>query len=59
MGCCNIQPSPVTGFSAGCDKWNMLPSGEWVFLKEKKDDTMTVRGNKAFFCVYVVGLLLI
>lgn len=59
MGCCKIEPSAVTGVSAGCDKWSTLPCGERVLLRERKGNTMRVKGNKAIFCVDVVGLLLI
>lgn len=52
MGCCNTEPSPDAGFSAGGDKWSVLLSKEWVLLKELKDNAVRVEGNKAIFlCV--------
>lgn len=49
MGCCNTEPNPAAVFSAGGDKWSVLLSREWVFLKEFKNDAARVEGNKAFF----------
>lgn len=51
MGCCHTEPSPDEVFSAGGDKWSVLLSREWVFLKELKDDAVRVERNKAFLCV--------
>lgn len=48
MGCCNTEPNPDAGFSAGGDKWSVLLSREWVFLKELEDNAVRVEGNKAF-----------
>lgn len=48
MGCCNTEPNPDAGFSAGDDKWIVLLSRERVFLKELKDNAVRVEGNKAF-----------
>lgn len=54
MGCCNTEPNSDAGFSAGGDKWSVLLSREWVFLKELKDNAVRVEENKAF-CECVCG----